>query len=351
MMPRAAAFVIPGDIEQKTGGYIYERSLLLALRAAGREVAHIEAPDSFPDPSAQDILQTLAALTAVPKTAPLIVDGLVFGSVSTDVLRALPMPIVAMIHHPLGLETGLSVDRAAFLLQREADNLAYADHVVVPSGHTADILRADFGVPESRISIAFPGFDRPQMARQPETPPLILSVGLLAARKGHDVLLQALAGIVDLDWRTEIVGGPHDPAVAAALITQRDALGLSGRVRFAGLLSDAEVQDRYHRAAIFALATRYEGYGMVFSEAVSHALPIVTCRTGAVPETVPKDAGWLVPPDDPAAFSQALRQVLSDPDRQDRMAQAAFKAAANLPAWSDTAAVMGDVLDRVTKRI
>ena len=47
-MPRDAAFAIPGDIDQKTGGYIYEKSLLLALRAAGRRVEHIELPAGFP---------------------------------------------------------------------------------------------------------------------------------------------------------------------------------------------------------------------------------------------------------------------------------------------------------------
>jgi hypothetical protein len=143
---RAASFAIPGDIDQKTGGYIYEKSLLLALRAAGRSVRHLELPAGFPHPSDPEMRDALAALSALPADEPLILDGLVYAAIDTDGLAALPMPVVAMIHHPVGLETGLAAERAAELLRREAANLRHAAHVVVPSRHTAQILAADFGV-------------------------------------------------------------------------------------------------------------------------------------------------------------------------------------------------------------
>jgi glycosyltransferase involved in cell wall biosynthesis len=340
-----AAFAIPGDIDQKTGGYIYEKSLLLALRAQGRRVAHVELPGSFPGASPADMAAAVATLAALPAEEPLILDGLVYGGIETAGLATVQAPLVAMIHHPVGLETGLDPAWAKELLRREAANLALAAHVVVPSPHTKRILVADFGVQEYLISIALPGFRAPDPVRAPVTPPLILSVGLIAARKGHDVLIDALHRIADLPWQAQIVGGTHDGAVLAAL--QAQAAPLGDRLRFRGRMEEADLAQLYRQATVFALATRYEGYGMVFGEALIHGLPIVTCAAGAVPETVPAGTGHLVPVDDTAAFAAALRRLLTDRAHREAMAAASTAAGQAMPTWTDTAAVMGRVLDSV----
>jgi glycosyltransferase involved in cell wall biosynthesis len=340
---RAATFAIPGDINQKTGGYIYEKSLLHALRDQGRRVAHLQLPGSFPDAPPPDMAESVASLAALPADEPLILDGLVYGAIETAGLATVRSPLVAMIHHPLGLETGLPPARAAELLQREAANLALAAHVVVPSPHTKRILAADFSVPEAKISIALPGFAPPDPVRRPVDPPLILAVGLIAARKGHDVLIDALSRIADLPWQAQIAGGTHDADVAAALRAQATPLG--DRLTFRGRMEEADLAALYRQATVFALATRYEGYGMVFGEALLHGLPIVTCAAGAVPETVPKGAGILVPVDDAAAFADALRALLTDHARREEMAATSAAAGHALPRWSDTAKVMGRVLD------
>lgn len=344
-MLRPAAFAIPGDIDQKTGGYIYEKSLLLALRAQGRDVEHVQLSGAFPLPSAVDMSQTVQALAAVAPDRTLILDGLVYGGIATEGLARVQAPLIAMIHHPVGLETGLAPDVARMLRAREAANLALADHVVVPSPHTKRILVADFGVQPGMISIAPPGFSPPDPVRRPVDPPLILSVGLIARRKGHDVLLAALARVADLRWQAQIVGGVHDSAVMQALLAQVQALGLGDRVVFRGRMDEPELIDLYRQASVFALATRYEGYGMVFGEALGHGLPIVTCDGGAVPETVPPGTGLIVPVDDDTAFADALRRLLTDDALRAEMAAASTAAGRALPQWSDTAAVMGAAID------
>lgn len=347
MTLRPAAFAIPGDIDQKTGGYIYERTLLMGLREEGRAVQHLILPASFPNATEAETEQAIAQMSAVPADVPLIIDGLVYGGLATHGFSRIKAPIVAMIHHPLGLETGLPAARARALLALEKANLEYADHVVVPSPHTAHILTRDFAVKAERISIAPPGFE-PAQARLPRAgAPLILSVGLLAARKGHDVLIDALAAISDLDWYAEIVGGTHDPAIATALADQIEALGLGQRIRLAGLVDDAHLRRLYREAHLFALATRYEGYGMAFGDAMTHGLPIVTCSAGAVPDTVPATAGHLVAVNDPAAFAAALRNLLTDTAAYDAKAQGSAAAGAQLPRWTDTVSVMSGVLDQV----
>ncbi len=341
-----AAFAIPGDLNTRTGGYIYERRLLESLNEIGQPMRHVPIPPSWPHPTPQAEADLAAALTALPEGMPLILDGLVFGSMDTALLAAQPRPVIAMLHHPLGLEAGLPPQRARELIERETANLRHAAHVVVPSPHTRDILVGDFGVAPERISIALPGFDRPPEAAPVSraTPPLILSVGIICERKGHDVLLDALADVVDLNWQAAIVGLTHDEAVAQALRAQRERLGLAGRVRFTGVISQAELDALWRSATLFALATRYEGYGLVFSEAQMHGLPILTCAVGAVPQTVAGGGAILTPPDDRVAFAQGLRTLLCDDDRRQTLAAASARAGAALPHWRDTAAVMRDAL-------
>jgi glycosyltransferase involved in cell wall biosynthesis len=342
---RPAAFAIPGDINTLTGGYIYERRLLEGLRTAGRDVLHIRLAASFPDPSPADMADAVAQLAALDPARPLILDGLVFGSIDTAGLATVRAPIVAMIHHPLAHESALTDDRRAHLFRTERDNLRLARHVLVPSPHTSAILTSEYGVAPDRITIVRPGTDRPLGPSAAVDPPLILSVGIQHPRKGHDILLRALAQLTDLDWSAVIVGSPYDPSHASELAALHAALGLGDRVTFAGRVSAERLSDLYRTAAIFALATRYEGYGIVFDEALAHGLPIVSCRTGAVPQTVPEEAGMLVPPDDPTDFAGALRTLLENSTLRARLAAASAAAGKGLPGWYTVAATAGGVLE------
>lgn len=342
----AAAFAIPGDATQKTGGYIYEYALLQALQRNGWDMTHLELGAGFPNPSTEETAAAIATMASLPQDMPLIIDGLVFGSIETAGLRMVKAPVVAMIHHPLGLETGLTTAQSRFLLQREADNLRLAEAVLVPSPHTARILVQQFDVPAHKITIVPPGFRPADPTRKPLSPPLILSVGLLAERKGHDVLVAALGRIRDLNWQAQIVGKAHDPAVERALRRQVEELNLGDRVTLTGLLADDEVIERYRAATLFALATRYEGYGIVLGEAMLHGLPIVTCRTGAVPDTVAPGAGILVPVDDVEAFAQAMRSVLTDEPVRGTMSRLSAEAGRKLDSWDDTVELVSEVLKR-----
>lgn len=344
------AFAIPGALDTHTGGYIYERRLLESLPEIGQPMHYVPLMTSWPHPTLaaqQDLAEKLAAL---PDGMALILDGLVFGAMDTDLLASLDRPVIAMLHHPLGLEAGLEPDIASALIRRERDNLRHAAHVVVPSAHTRDILISRFDVPSTRISTALPGFDRPPAATvaiPKAQPPLILSVGIICERKGHDILLQALSRIAHLDWRASIVGLTHDDQVRRKLWRLRADLGLQERVDFTGEITATALDGLFRQASIFALATRYEGYGMVLSEAQLYGLPIVSCAVGAVPQTVPAGSGLLTPPDDPAAFADALGQLLSKPELHARIARNSASVGHALPRWQDTARVMRDALDHV----
>ncbi|MEO1274761.1 MAG: glycosyltransferase family 4 protein [Pseudomonadota bacterium] len=344
-MKRPAVFAIPGDINARTGGYIYEKTLLLELRRQGRAVTHLALPGSYPDPTEADLAETVAALAAIPAETPAILDGFLTGATDPAGLAQMQAPFVAVTHHPLALETGLSAARAAHLRAVERANLVRAAHVLVPSPLTAQVLSADYGVPAGRITVAQPGIEQPgPWEGEVAEPPMILAVGQIVPRKGFDIFLKALQSIVDAEWQAVIVGGGLETPYGREVQALCETLDLGARVRFTGALGDEDLGALYRKASVFALATRYEGYGMVFGEALVHGLPVVSCRAGAVPWTVPSDAGVLVPPDDPARFAAALREVLSD---RPRYAAAAAARGAALPGWADTAAIADGVLERL----
>jgi glycosyltransferase involved in cell wall biosynthesis len=178
----------------------------------------------------------------------------------------------------------------------------------------------------------------------------ILSVGAVVPRKGHDLLVEALAGLADLDWHCTIAGSlDRDSAFASGILRRIEETGLGSRIHLAGPLSKAELQAHYARAHLFALPSRYEGYGMAFSEAMARGLPVIGARAGAVPGTVPAAAGILVPPEDVPELRKALGAVIADGALWQSLSDAAWAHGQSLPRWSDTARIIADVLKEIAR--
>jgi glycosyltransferase involved in cell wall biosynthesis len=166
----------------------------------------------------------------------------------------------------------------------------------------------------------------------------LLCVASLTPRKGHLVLLDALAELIELDWHLTCVGSmERDPACAKSIVGAIDRLGLQARVTLIGERPEAEMAPFYDRADVHVLPSYHEGYGMVLSEALARGLPLVATSAGAIPDTVPADAGLLVPPGDPRALSRALRQMMTEPGERARLLAGARAARTRLPGWSDAA--------------
>ena len=163
----------------------------------------------------------------------------------------------------------------------------------------------------------------------------VVALGSVTPRKGHDVLVAGLDRIADLSWRCTIAGSlARSPGTAAALREQIAAAGLGKRITLAGEVEDAGAL--LADADLFVLASRHEGFGMAYAEALMRGLPVIGTTAGAIPSVVPRAAGALVPPDDPAALANALARLLRDPVARDRASAAALQAAARLPRWDDT---------------
>jgi len=346
-------FVHPGDLSTLTGGYRYARELLAALAAAGVGVGVHRLADTFPFPSAGDLAEAHRLFAAVPDGALVVVDGLAFGAMPALArFHGQRLRLVALVHHPLALETGLSPAQATRLHGDEQRALAAARAVIVTSPSTGATLTSAYGVPPDRITVILPGVARrppapvPPLASASGTPQAgrtltLVCVATLTPRKGHDDLIAALAGLPERRaraWRLLCVGSDRrDPAHAARLRAQVAACGLGERVHFSGELDEAAVDRVLAGADAFVLASRHEGYGMVLAEAVARGLPIVSTTAGAIPETVPRGAGLLVAPGDVPALRAALSRLIGDDRLRGSLAAAARAAAAELPRWDEAA--------------
>ncbi|MFH6785208.1 glycosyltransferase family 4 protein [Methylobacterium sp. MA0201] len=337
---------VPGDLAAPTGGYAYARALLGHLPAQGVAVTHLALPGAFPDPGADDLARTAAALADVPAESALLVDGLAYGALPPEVIRAAGRPVSALVHHPLGYETGLAPERAAALVAGERAALALADRIVATSRYTARLLAAEFGVAPERIAVAEPG-TAPAARVMPRKDPRVrlLAVGTVTPRKGTDVLVEALADLTDLDWSLTVAGSlDRAPGCAAALRDRIASLNLADRVTLAGAVTP-DALERLHAGADLAVsASLFEGYGMALAEALARGLPLVATTGGAAAETVPPGAGLAVPPGDAPALAAALRALIADPARRAEAADASWAAGQRLPDWPDTAAAVAAAL-------
>jgi glycosyltransferase involved in cell wall biosynthesis len=331
-------FVIPGDIETPTGGYGYDRRLLAELPAFGVSVRHVALPASFPAPSADDCAAVARRLGDLPSDATLLIDGLAYGAFPESLVKGIEQRIIALVHHPLALEAGLSEKRRAELKRSEQRALALADHIIVTSPAIKRVLENDFNVAGTGITIAEPGTDPAQRATGTGTPLQLLCVGAVTPRKGYDVLIAALAPLIDIDWRLTIAGAnDRDSSVTGALEAQVAALGLTDRVTLSGVVVPATLDRFYESADVFVMPSLFEGYGMVLGEAMARGLPIVCTTGGAAAETVPDGAAIKVEPGDADELARALESVLRDRKLRSRLADASWEAGRKLPTWNETA--------------
>jgi glycosyltransferase involved in cell wall biosynthesis len=330
-------FVVPGPLDQRTGGYIYDRRIVEGLRASGLAVEVHELAGAFPQVDEAARRAAARTIEGMPRSALPVIDGLALPAFA-DLASRLPQPWVALVHHPLALETGLTPAEARGFAGLERRLLAEAARVIVTSEATRRDL-APYQLEDRRIGVVHPGTDPAPLAQGSGGPGLaLLCVASLTPRKGHLVLLEALAALRTLDWRLRCAGSPErDPACARAIALACERLGLRERVELTGEHPEAELGLYYNGADLFVLASYHEGYGMALAEALARGVPVVSTTAGAIPDTVPDGAGLLVPPGDRRALAAALRRVMTEPELRSDLMAGARAARRDLPAWGAAA--------------
>ena len=251
-------------------------------------------------------------------------------------------------------ESGLSRTLFGLVAALEGKNARGADRVLVTSEYCLERAAEAYGLPPERIRIVPEGIDLETWDQLHEQrgagrldrdsrAPTILNIARQFRRKDTRTLIDAMPE-VELavpDVRLRIVGGgPELPA----LVRRARRLGLGESVRFLGTRPDAEVQRELLDADLFCLPSRQEGFGIVLLEAMAAGTPIVATTAGAIPEVAPDgEVALLVPPGDPGALAIALIELLDDPARRRRLAEAGRRRVRRY-AWPLVAAELLDAL-------
>ena len=358
----AVTFIVPGSLDTLTGGYGYDRRIIRGLRETGWTVDVVELAGGFPYPTADALQEAARVLAGIPGGATVVIDGLACGAMPAQVEHeAARLRVVALVHHPLAAESGLDQAVAETLAAQERRALASARLVVVTSPATAAGL-ARYGVTGDRLRVVEPGTDRAPLARGSGTTVVnLLCVATVIARKGHEILLRALAEFPQYPWHLACVGGlDRDPRTVARVRDLVAAKRLESRVSLCGEMDGERLDARFDLADIFVLPTLYEGYGMAVAEALAHGVPVISTSTGAIPELIGSlspvagstaigEAGLLVQPNDAAALSDALAHALGDSTLRARLAEGARRMRDRLPTWEDAARRMAEAIEGVQR--
>jgi glycosyltransferase involved in cell wall biosynthesis len=337
--------VLPGSVDDPaapSGGNRYDRAVCDRLSRT-RDVHEIAINGTWPRPRASSLGPLVSALSDIPDVSAVLLDGLVACGVPEVIEpEARRLRLVVLVHLPLGDETGLSPSEAADLTAREGRVLRAAAAVVVTSQAAARRVIELHGIAPDRVHVASPGVDPAPVAEG--APGALLCVAAVTPRKGQDVLAAALGTLDDLDWTCTCVGSTERGVPA----------GAPARLRFVGPRVGEDLAASYASAGLLVLPSRAETYGMVVTEALARAIPVVGTDVHGVSEAIGRAPdgtvpGLLVPPGDAPALAAALREWLTDAGLRQRLRTAARARRETLPDWQETARHLTGVLNAVEK--
>jgi glycosyltransferase involved in cell wall biosynthesis len=355
---RTVELIVPEGFDhplRASGGNHYDRRLAAGLAALGWQVRPHPVPGEWPWPDAAALDGLTRVLSGIADDSLVLVDGLI-GSTLPDVFvpAARRLRLAVLVLMPLGdSPMGHEVDNGA---ERERAVLEAAAAVVAVSAWTRDDLLERYGLPPDRVQVALPGTEPAELAEPAPSGNRLLCVAAVSQHKGHDVLVEALDRVADLDWHCTCVGSlDRQPDFVAQLRRRLEGGRLSDRLHFTGPRAGEELADSYAAADLVVLATRVESYGMVLTEALARGIPVVASAVGGVPEAVgtARDGvrpGLLVPPGDPDALADRLARWLTEARLRHDLRQAARDRRTSLPVWESTAQRVDGVLRGISDR-
>jgi glycosyltransferase involved in cell wall biosynthesis len=339
--------VIYGSLETHSGGYLYDRRLVEYLRRQGDQVEVVSLPwKNYPAHLGQNLLPGLRQRLERLEVDILLQDELNHPSLfllNRSLRRKVSYRLVSIVHHLRSCEDH-PVWVKALYRQVEQSYLAEMDGFLCNSHATWQSVQ-DLLPPGSPRpwGVAYPGGDRlnPQISQEEISrrahargPLEILFAGNLIPRKGMHILVRTLSRLPQTSWRLTAAGSLEaDSAYTRSIRRQIRQAGLENNIRLLGQVSDAELAALMRQAHVLAVPSSYEGFGIVYLEAMGFGLPVLASPNGGARELVtPGENGFLVP-QDPAGLATRLSSLAEDRQLLCTLGQAARLSYLSRPGW------------------
>jgi glycosyltransferase involved in cell wall biosynthesis len=260
-------------------------------------------------------------------------------------LRAMGLPMVTTVHHPLTVDRRASFIRDTTLREAIGTMAFYPigmqafvarrlDRVLTSSEWSALRIAQDFGVAPERIRNVYNGLDTELYSPADgvaKNPHELLCVGRANdPNKGIRVLISALAKLPPPLHLTLVDDDhPHNPVFKWA-----ERAGVADRLRVTGRLSTPDLVERYRRASLVVVPSRSEGFGLPAAEAMACGTPVVACAAGALPEVMRLGGGGLVVNvDDANAIAAGIAELMRAPERRASLARTGRERVASRLSW------------------
>ncbi len=338
--------IVYGGLHEQSGGFLYDRMLVEALRRARVAVEVFALPWRRYVPHLTDNFRPGLERKVVEADLDLLLeDELCHPSLirlNRRLGRGRRFPIIAIVHHLRSdeahpawiLPAYRAIERAFF---------SSVDGLICNSRATLRAARALAGPGRPGIVVPPAGdhlgrglSSRAIAARARRAGPLrVLFLGNLIPRKGLLELTEALARLAPSSWRLTVVGDPKvDPRYAGRVRRTARRLGLDPRIRYTGALSPPRVVAELRRAEVLAVPSSHEGFGIAYLEGMAYGLPAIAAVHGGAGDLVRHGYnGYLVDPGEVPALAEVLARLAKDRDRLTRMSQAARRTFLRRPTW------------------
>lgn len=365
-------FVVYGDVETTSGGFLYDRKLIEGLRARGDTVDVIELPwpsycrglldgvvrrfgglgdeftsDTEPDDRAVDPGEGFDVLVQDELAHPTLV------ALNARLRRAYGCPIVSVVHHLRCSEARPWWKKRGYR-PVERCYLRGVDAAICNSSVTEKNVTALADLPTTIAPPAGDRFDRAIDAdaieeRARDGPLVVCFLGSVTARKGLDTLVRGLSRLPDDRWQLTVVGDlGADPTYARRVRRTISRLGVGDRVSLLGGLSDDALADVLRRSHLLVIPSTHEGFGIAYLEGMGFGLPALATTAGGARDVVTHgETGYLCSPGTVGEIARYVRRLADDRALLAEMGVAARACYERWPTWAESAARVGTFLDRI----